>query len=637
MNYNTYVDILKQYWGYDSFRGIQEEIITSVGEGYDTLGLMPTGGGKSICFQVPALAMDGLCIVITPLIALMKDQVLQLKLRGIRAEAVYAGMSHDDIVRVLDNAVHEGIKFLYVSPERLSSELFIAKLQRMRKVGLIVVDEAHCVSQWGYDFRPSYLKIPLIKRYIPYDVPFLALTATATPRVVDDIQQQLGFREKRVFRMSFERSNLIYVVRNTRNKLEELLHIIKNIPEGSVIVYVRNRKLTAEIAQFICSQGITATNYHAGLTNAEKDYRQAGWTKNRTRIIVATNAFGMGIDKPDVRLVIHYNSPDSIEAYFQEAGRAGRDGKTSYAVLLSEGNETKILHQRIPQTFPEPDYIRRVYEDVCCFLQVGVGEAEGRMFDFALDKFCRFFKHFATLADSALKLLTNAGYIEYCEEQDFKSALHIVLHKEDLYRLWGQSNEADNLMQAILRTYSGVFADYVYIEETLLAHHTGLTPEQIYNILKEWNASRIIDYIPRRNTPTITFTLPRLETERIVLGPSVYLDRKTDFQNRIDSMLHYLTSSNICRSSLLLQYFGETDAKDCGRCDVCYEKKKQGLAQKDDALQAIKHLLSDGCLHTLAEVKELSLPQNYIDQALSQLMSEEEIITDGIKIWKKDI
>lgn len=630
---NKYLGVLKQYWGYDSFRGIQEEIITSVGEGHDTLGLMPTGGGKSICFQVPALTMDGICLVVTPLIALMKDQVLQLKMRGIRAEAVYSGMSRDDIVRVLDNAVLGGVKFLYVSPERLASDLFIAKIQRMQKIALLVVDEAHCVSQWGYDFRPAYLKIADIKKYTIGNFPILALTATATPDVVDDIQEQLGFKEKHVFRMSFERKNLIYVVRNTRNKLEEMLHILKSIPQGSAIVYVRSRRATAELAKYLISEGITAVNYHAGLTDAEKDFRQSNWVKNRTRVMVATNAFGMGIDKPDVRLVIHFHSPDSLEAYFQEAGRAGRDGLTSYAILLRENGDSKVLHQRVPQTYPDLDYIIRTYEDVCCFLQVGVGESECKMYDFDRPKFCRYFKHFEAFADSALKLLTNAGYIEYCEEQDFKSALRIIIRKEELYHLWGQSHEADVLMNAILRNYPGVFATFIYVEETHLSHVTGLTVEQIYGMLKEWNRSRIIDYIPRRNTPTITFTMARVETERLVLPPMIYEDRKADLENRIAKVIEYASSDYKCRSRLLLDYFGEKEACDCGKCDVCLSHKGELKETKtDDVVRAIVQLLNDGKWHDIEDVKALPYEQGMIDNALSRLMDEEKILADGIEI-----
>lgn len=633
MKISSYIDILKQYWGYDSFRGIQEEIITSIGEGHDTLGLMPTGGGKSICFQVPALAMDGLCIVITPLIALMKDQVFQLKMRGIRADAVYAGMSREDIIRVLDNACLGGLKFLYVSPERLSSELFISKLQRMQKICMFVVDEAHCISQWGYDFRPSYLRVSEIRRLVPYEVPMLALTATATPNVVEDIQKQLAFRKKRVFKMSFERKNLIYVVRKVSDRFAEMIHIIRSIPNGSVIVYVRNRRETANIAQYLNNEGVTAINYHAGLTNAEKDYRLTLWIKDRIRVMVATNAFGMGIDKPDVRLVIHFNSPDSIEAYFQEAGRAGRDGQTSYAVLLYENSDPKTFRKRVKQTYPDLDYIKRVYEDMCCFLSVGVGEAEGRTFDFARKKFCYFFGHFEALADSALKLLSNAGYIEYCEEREFHSALHFIFKKEDLYRIREQGEDAENLMHALLRKYPGLFADFVYIEEVFLAHIIDTTVERVYEILKEWNRYRIVNYIPHRNTPTITFRMPRVETKHISLMPSVYFDRKEDYSRRIEKMIDYITSSDKCRSRQLLEYFGEKGACNCGRCDVCFDKKKY-QNMRSEVCSAIIALLSDGEKHKMDEIRALPFEPVMINDVLSEMLGEEMIITDGITICR---
>ena len=444
------LDILKEYWGYDSFRGIQHDIIESILDGRDTLGLMPTGGGKSICFQVPALMSEGLCIVVTPLISLMKDQVLQLKRRGIRAEAVYSGMMRDDIIRVLDNAVLGGYKLLYISPERLSSELFLAKLARMRQVSMIVVDEAHCISQWGYDFRPSYLQIATIRRLLPVEnVPVLALTATATPKVVDDIQERLGFRKKNVFSMSFERKNLIYVVRETEDRAGEMLHILQGVPEGSAIVYTRTRQQTIDIARYLEENNITASNYHAGLTDAEKDYRQINWTKGRVRVMVATNAFGMGIDKPDVRLVIHYHMPDSLEAYFQEAGRAGRDGKTSYAVLLYNYHDLKTLNRRVAETYPDLNYVKQTYENVSYFLQVGIGEALGRTFYFPMETFCRTFHQFPVQTQAALQLLNNAGYIEYHEEQEFKSALHFILRKEELYRIYETDEETDLLIQQI--------------------------------------------------------------------------------------------------------------------------------------------------------------------------------------------
>lgn len=629
------LSVLKQYWGYDSFRGIQCDIIESILDGRDTLGLMPTGGGKSICFQVPALMRDGLCIVITPLISLMKDQVQQLKNRGIKAEAVYSGMMREDIVRVLDNAVFGAYKLLYISPERLSSELFLAKLERMRQVSMLVVDEAHCISQWGYDFRPSYLQIAKIRHLLPASVPVLALTATATPKVIDDIQERLGFRETNVFSMSFERKNLIYVVRETEDRAGELLHILERVPYGSAIVYTRTRQQTIDVARFLEENGITASNYHAGLTNAEKDYRQINWSKNRVRVMVATNAFGMGIDKPDVRLVIHYNMPDSLEAYFQEAGRAGRDGKTSYAVILYNRQDLKSIQRRVSETYPEPDYVRQTYENVACFLQVGVGEALGRTFYFPIETFCQRFKQFPVQTNAALHLLNNAGYIEYHEEQEFKSALHFILRKDELYRIYESDELTDLLIQTILRTYPGVFANFVYIEETYLAHLTGMTAEQIYQRLKELHHHRIIDFIPHRQTPTISYSVARIDTNFISLPPVVYADRKTDFQQRIDQMIHYVTSQDQCRSRMLLEYFGEHNDHDCGQCDVCLSRKKSSVTENDSmssAIQKITTLLSDGHPHPLSEIKRLPLKSSLLDEALRLMTDEEQITQQGLSV-----
>lgn len=632
---NKYLDILQQYWGYSSFRGIQREIIESVCSGRDTLGLMPTGGGKSICFQVPALAMEGLCIVVTPLISLMKDQVQLLKQRGIKAEAVYSGMMREDIVRVLDNSVLGAYKLLYISPERLSSELFLAKLQRMRRVSMVVVDEAHCISQWGYDFRPSYLQIAKIRTMLPSDVPVLALTATATPKVVDDIQECLSFRKKNVFSMSFERKNLIYVVRETEDRAGELLKILQGVPTGSAIVYTRTRQQTVDIARFLEENGVTASNYHAGLTNAEKDFRQANWTKNRVRVMVATNAFGMGIDKPDVRLVIHFNMPDSLEAYFQEAGRAGRDGKMSYAVLLYNHQDVKMLNRRVPETYPDIDYVRQTYENVSCFLQVGVGEALGRTFYFPMETFCRAFHQFPVQTNSALHLLNNAGYLEYHEEQEFKSALHFILRKDELYRIYETDEETDLVIQTILRNYSGVFANFVYIEETNLAHLTGLSAERVYQILKELHHARIIDFIPHRKTPTVGYPVARLDTELIGLPPIVYEDRKADFQQRIDQISEYASSTNKCRSRMLLNYFGEKTDHDCGQCDVCLEKKKTAEARRteyDAARHAVMELLGDGERHAVVELKKLPVKSAVLDVVIRDMMNEEELLLDGADI-----
>ena len=620
------LSILKQYWGYDSFRGIQREVIESILNGRDTLGLMPTGGGKSICFQVPALMRQGLCIVITPLISLMKDQVQQLKNRGIKAEAVYSGMMHEDIIRVLDNAVLGAYQLLYISPERLSSELFQAKLMRMRQVSMIVVDEAHCISQWGYDFRPSYLQIAKVRQLLPADdVPILALTATATPKVVDDIQERLGFRQKNVFSMSFERKNLIYVVRETEDRTSEMLHILAGVPNGSAIVYTRTRQQTVDIARFLEEHGVTASNYHAGLTNAEKDYRQINWTKNRVRVMVATNAFGMGIDKPDVRLVIHYQMPDSLEAYFQEAGRAGRDGKTSYAVLLYNHHDLRTLQRRVPETYPDLDYVRQTYENVAYFLQVGVGEAQGRTFYFPMENFCRTFRQFPVQTESALQLLNNAGYLEYHEEQEFKSALHFILRKDDLYRIYETDEQSDLLIQTILRTYPGVFASFVYIEETHLAHLTGMTADRVYQLLKDLHHHRIIDFIPHRQTPTVGYPIARVDTELISLPPIVYEDRKADFQQRIDQIAHYVTATDQCRSRMLLQYFGEENEHDCGQCDVCIERKKHRQTDIEQAIQAITQLLGDGQAHPFDEVKTLPIQSAVLDAAIRHLAAEEII------------
>ncbi len=631
-----YSEILKQYWGYDAFRGIQQDIIESIGQGRDTLGLMPTGGGKSICFQVPALAQKGLCLVISPLISLMKDQVSNLRQRGIKAEAVYAGMSHDDIIRVLDNCILGDYKFLYISPERIGSPLFVEKLRRMRNLCMICVDEAHCVSQWGYDFRPSYLQIVRLRHLIPYHVPILALTATATPRVVDDIQERLEFKQKNVFRMSFERQNLSYVVRQTTNKADELVHILTAYQAGSAIVYTRSRRLTYELAQLLQQHGIAAENYHAGLTATERDLRQANWTKNRTRVIVATNAFGMGIDKPDVRIVIHYTTPDSIEAYFQEAGRAGRDGQQAYAVLLYNPIDASVLRQRVGQSYPEPDYIRTTYENICYFYQIGVGEAQGRTKEFVLPKFCAAFRQFGVHVDAALRILSHAGYIQYETEVDRQAQVHIILRKEELYRLHEGSPDAEQLLLVLMRNYPGLFADNVYIDETYVAQLTGLTQQRIYDILTHLAARGILTYIPRSSTPTITFTQARVDTERIYLPPQVYADRKADFAQRIEAILHYTGSRTTCRSRLLLRYFGEHTDHECGQCDICKQRQHQGISP--DALrqarQAIQQQLSDHQLHALSELLSLPHPREALSEALHELADEEQVETlEGSIRW----
>ena len=551
--------LLNRYWHYDSFRGIQQDIIESILGGHDTLGLMPTGGGKSITFQVPALALEGVCIVITPLIALMKDQVENLRRRGIRAAAIYSGQSHDEMLRLLENAVFGAVKLLYVSPERIASDLFRRKLSHM-KVSFICVDEAHCISQWGYDFRPSYLAIADIRRLVP-EVPVLALTATATPRVVDDIQERLEFREKRVFRMSFERPNLAYVVRHAEGSKEhELIHLLKST-QGSAIVYARSRQRTRDYAELLAREGISATYFHAGLDNAEKDLRQQAWQRGEVRVIVATNAFGMGIDKPDVRLVVHIDCPDSLEAYFQEAGRAGRDGLEAQAVLISDRSDATKLRQRVGVEFPSKDYIRQVYDQLAYFYQIGVGSGYNATFEFPIDKFCHVYHHFPLPLRSALKILNRAGYIEYTDEEDNQGRLMFLLERDELYRLRGDTKEENIVIEALLRSYTGLFVDYQYIDEAFLAMQSGLTQPVVYQTLRTLTQKKILNFIPQKKTPYVRYMQRREDSEYLQFPPAVYDDLRQRYADRVDAMIDYMTSNHICRNRLLLRYFGENDSR----------------------------------------------------------------------------
>ena len=568
---DKFQSILQKYWGYPDFRGIQRNIIESIASGRDTLGLMPTGGGKSITFQVPALAQEGVCIVITPLIALMKDQVQHLKERGILADAIYADKSRSEILQTLDNTIFGGVKILYVSPERLASEMFQTKLRHIH-VSFITVDEAHCISQWGYDFRPSYLQIADIREMKP-SVPILALTATATPEVVEDIQEKLHFSEKNVFKMSFERKNLAYVVREAEDKQTEMIHILQSVG-GSAIIYARSRKRTKEMAQLLSQQGITATFYHAGLDPDVKDQRQKAWQKDEVRVMCATNAFGMGIDKPDVRMVIHIDCPDSLEAYFQEAGRAGRDGQKSYAVLLYNKHDELKLSKRVEDTFPQKELIQDIYEHLAYFYQIGVGSGQGKTFEFDIEKFCIIYKYFPTKVDAALRILERSGYLHYEDNPDGKARVMFLLGRNDLYLLDQLSPSQDAVVTALLRSYGSLFVDLTYIDEAMIARQAELTIQQVYFALKSLAARHIIKFIPRRKIPFITYTRDRVDGDKVVIPKEVWESRREQYEKRIKSMIHYAKNDEECRSKQLLAYFGEENDSECKQCDVCLANRE---------------------------------------------------------------
>lgn len=578
---DKFQSILQKYWGYPDFRGIQRNIIESIASGRDTLGLMPTGGGKSITFQVPALAQEGVCIVITPLIALMKDQVQHLREHGILADAIYADKSRSEILQTLDNAIFGGVKILYVSPERLASEMFQTKLRHIH-VSFITVDEAHCISQWGYDFRPSYLQIASIREMKP-GIPILALTATATPEVVDDIQERLHFKEKNVFKMSFERKNLAYVVREAEDKQGEMIHILQSVG-GSAIIYARSRKRTKEMAQLLSQQGITATFYHAGLDPDVKDQRQKAWQKDEVRVMCATNAFGMGIDKPDVRVVIHIDCPDSLEAYFQEAGRAGRDGQKSYAVLLYNKHDELKLCKRVDDTFPPKELIQDIYEHLAYFYQIGVGSGQGKTFEFDIEKFCVTYKYFPTKVDAALRILERSGYLHYEDNPDGKARVMFLLGRNDLYQLDQLAPSQDAVVTALLRSYGSLFVDLTYIDETMIARQAELTIQQVYFALKSLAARHIIQFIPRRKIPFISYTRDRVDGDKVVIPKEVWESRREQYEKRIKSMIRYANNDEVCRSRQLLAYFGEENDRDCKQCDVCLadqtEEREKELRRK---------------------------------------------------------
>ena len=629
-----YRSILKQYWGYDDFRGIQREIIESIGAGHDTLGLMPTGGGKSITFQVPAMAAKGLCIVVTPLIALMKDQVANLRSRGIKAAAIYSGMKNSEVIIALENCIFGDYKFLYISPERISSEIFLKKIQKT-DVSLITVDEAHCISQWGHDFRPAYRRISDLRALFP-DAPVLALTATATEEVAADIQQRLSFRNGKSFRMSFERKNLVYVVRRTENKPQELLHILNRI-EGSAIVYALNRKRTKEVADFLIANGIAAEYYHAGLSAESKDKKEELWKSGKSRVMVATNAFGMGIDKPDVRLVVHVDVPYSIESYFQEAGRAGRDGERAYAVTLYSRIDSTVVKRRINDNYPQKLFIREVYDNLCYYYSMALGDGLDCTFEFSLTDFCRKYHLPILPTDSALRILTRMGYVEYVEEMEYASRLRFIIERDELYRINNLPQEYETLINALLRNYSALFTDYVFIDERYLSRVTKLTRHRMYEILVSLSQKRIIDYSPSKKCPIVTFSRQRVLGEELRFATEVYDERKKAFEERINSILGYATTDSRCRSAVLLEYFNEKNSHTCGLCDVCIARQGGSSADGlDDDVATILALLADGKEHAPDEFQRLALTRKRLQAALRMLCDEEKIsIIDGKVILKK--
>ena len=629
---NDFHAVLKQYWGYDNFRALQEDIISSVYEGNDTLGLMPTGGGKSLTFQVPAMLMEGTCIVVTPLIALMKDQVDNLKQRGIKAVAVHSGMNRQEIIVALENCIFGDYKFLYVSPERLSTELFLTKLQHM-KVSMLVIDESHCISQWGYDFRPSYLRIAELRQHLP-EIPVLALTATATPEVVDDIQSRLNFKQKNVFSKSFTRKNIAYVIRKTEDKIPEIINILKKV-SGTGLVYVRSRKYTKDIAEELVNQGINADFFHAGINPDEKIAKQNKWKSGECRIMVCTNAFGMGIDKPDVRVVIHYELPSSLEEYFQEAGRAGRDEQKAYAVALYSEKDGEKLKKHVEDEFPPRELIKDVYEKLAFYYQIGINSGFQTTHNFNLEHFCSVFKFSFSQAHQTLKLLDLSGYIEYLEETERQSRLIFTINRDEMYKYSSFNETVENLIRVLLRSYTGLFSEYVYIKEDLLASRTGLSHHQVYDILKMLSSQQIINYVPAQATPTITYTQSREDRKYLNIPQTIYEDRKNRLESRIGSVINYASTDRVCRSRLLLKYFGEKKSEDCGHCDVCLALKKEKLNGTDFDKVSVKvlDLLKSGALSTEKLAETIDFDENMIIEVIRYLSDNKKVSLKGNLVY----
>jgi ATP-dependent DNA helicase RecQ len=636
MNIEPYKQVLTKYWGYTSFKPLQEEIIRSIAEGKDTLGLMPTGGGKSITFQVPALVKEGICLVITPLIALMKDQVSRLNTLEIRSLAIHSGMSAEEIDIALENSIYGDYKFLYISPERISTRIFQTRLPRLN-LNLVAVDEAHCISQWGYDFRPSYLKIASIRNLISDKVPFLALTASATPPVIDDIIQKLEFREKNVLKTSFERKNISYLVRRTEDKgtyLVKTLHKVK----GSGIVYVRSRKISKEIAELLVSNGISADFYHAGLPVELREKKQIAWTTGETRVIVATNAFGMGIDKADVRFVVHWDIPEAIEEYFQETGRAGRDNKPAFAVLLYSPSDKTRLEDSLRRKFPPVEKIKDTYEALCNFLQVPQGSGKDNVFDFNMYDFVSKYRLPVIETYNSLNFLQREGYLEFTEEINNPSRVHFLVGRDDLYKFQVANEAFDGFIKLLLRSYSGMFTEFVAINEDTMARKSGISRDTIYRFLVKLATLKIISYIPGKKTALVIFTEERLERKALMISPDNYVHVKDKHIIRLNKMIDYADYNTRCRSVVLLDYFGEESDR-CGICDVCRERNELDLSKYefDIILDEIKDVLAQHKTDARDLVSKISQPEEKVIKVLRWLLDHKKIIIDDKHLlsWKE--
>ena len=619
--------ILTRYWGFTSFKPLQEDIIRSVIEGTDTLALMPTGGGKSITFQVPALAKEGTCLVITPLIALMKEQVSRLNSLEIKSLAIHSAMSREEIDITIENCIYGDYKFLYVSPERISTQLFQGKIGRLN-LSLVAIDEAHCISQWGYDFRPSYLKIASLRERISPDVPFLALTATATQHVIEDIMDKLAFREKNVLRTSFARKNISYLVRQVEEKGTYLVKTLNKV-SGSGIVYVRSRKRCKEVAEMLVANGIEADFYHAGLPDELRDKKQTSWSAGKTRVIVATNAFGMGIDKADVRFVIHWDIPDSIENYFQESGRAGRDNKPAYAVLLYSPADKTRLNDSLRQKFPPVEKIKDTYEALCNFLMVPLGAGKDNVFDFSMAEFVSRYRLPVIETFNSLAFLQREGYVEFTEEINNPSRVHFIVGRDDLYKFQVANESFDGFIKLLLRSYTGMFTEFVAINEESLARKTALTRDTVYQYLVKLSSMNIIRYIPGKKTSLVIFTEERLVRKALLISPDNYLHVKEKYSARLEKMIDYAESNNRCRSVILLDYFGEESDR-CGTCDVCRERNELDLSKYefDIILEEIKSILSEKNPDSEELVGMISYPGEKVIKVIRWLLDHSKILQD---------